>query len=187
MPRHRISIVRTADRLHELVHETSASSTADEPWRIAQRVMLQPHEASPRLAAAWQALACVTAWNDETLRHVTTILVDTVPSGDDAGELAALGDVEPPAPPRATAAHPRAYRGTKHKPAKPARTRPVDVRGYLLPGLLCQGKGGCFRSQNHRPKGRVCGGSSRAKKGRLPLVWERTRRVRERRPPLKKR
>ena len=33
-----------------------------------------------------------------------------------------------------------------------------------LPGLLCQGKEGCFRSQNHRPKRRVCGGSSRAKK-----------------------
>jgi hypothetical protein len=34
--------------------------------------------------------------------------------------------------PRATAAHPRAYRGTRYKPPSPPQPRAVDVRPYLL-------------------------------------------------------
>jgi hypothetical protein len=41
-------------------------------------------------------------------------------------------------------------------------------RGSCL-AYFVKAKGGCFRSQNHRPKGRVSGGSSRAKKRQAPF------------------
>jgi hypothetical protein len=48
-----------------------------------------------------------------------------------------------------------------------------------LPGLLCQGKGGCFRSKNHRPKGRVCGGWRKEKgEGSLRFSLAKVREVR---------
>jgi len=46
-----------------------------------------------------------------------------------------------------------------------------------LSGLLCQGKRGCFRSKNRRPKGRVSGGWRKEKGGLSWLVVTGEKRV----------
>ena len=132
---HVISVVRSAARLQSLVYETRDAQDPEQPWTVEHVCGLQPFApgSNPELWAAWNALASVTAWDAATARHVLTVLLETVPSGDDAGEIPALGpDVHPAPAPRATAAHPRAYRGTRYKPPKPPRPEPVDLRRYLL-------------------------------------------------------
>lgn len=132
---HVIRVVRSATRLQSLVHETRAAQDPEQPWKVEHVCALQPFApgSNPELWVAWNALASVTAWDEATAGHVLTVLLQTVPSGDDAGEIPALGtDVRPAPAPRATAAHPRAYRGTRHQPPKPPRPEPVDLRRYLL-------------------------------------------------------
>ena len=84
------------------------------------------------LLGAWEGLRDVTAWDGEVLANVLYVLVHTiaVPAADIA-DVPALTASEPVPPPRATAAHPRAYRGTKYKPPKPPRAGPVDLRPHL--------------------------------------------------------
>lgn len=84
------------------------------------------------LLRSWQALQCVTAWNAEVLTHVLNVLVGTIadPTADVA-DIPALAVSEPVAPPRPTAAHPRAYRGTKYKPPKPPQPGPLGLRPHL--------------------------------------------------------
>lgn len=132
---HVISVVRSAARLQIFVHETRDSQDPERPWMVEHVGELRPFEPGtrPELWAAWNALASVTAWDAATAGHVLTVLLQTVPAGDDAGEIPALGpDVHPAPAPRATAAHPRAYRGTRHRPPKPPRPEAIDLRRYLL-------------------------------------------------------
>ncbi len=58
------------------------------------------------------------------------VLRTTVPAPDGWPRAPLPAALPERTPPRATAAHPRAYRGTIHKPPKAARSR-VDVRRYL--------------------------------------------------------
>lgn len=85
-----------------------------------------------RLLTAWEALGRVTQPDAETLVHLVIVLLGSVPwtlgpCGLPAPELGQ----STAAPPRATAAHPRAYRGTKHKPPRERRPEPVDLRPHL--------------------------------------------------------
>ena len=135
MGEHVLSIVRSATRLDSLVHETREVKDPEQPWTVEHVCALRPFVPGslPELWAAWNALALVTAWDAATAEHVLTVLRLTVPSGDDAGEIPALGEEVHPAPaPRATAARPRAYRGTRYRPPKTPRPEPVDLRRYLL-------------------------------------------------------
>lgn len=135
MGEHVISIVRSTARLETLVHVTRDAEDPEQPWTVEHTCVLRPFDprAQPELWAAWSALASVTAWDAATADHVLTVLLQTVASGEDAGEVPALGpDVHPAPVPRATAAHPRAFRGTRHRPPKPPRPEPVDLRQYLL-------------------------------------------------------
>lgn len=130
-----ISVVRSAARLENLVHATRDAQDPEQPWTVEHACALRPFApgSDPELWAAWSALAAVTAWDAATADHVLTVLLQTVPSGDEAGEVPALGpDVHPALPPRATAAHPRAFRGTHRRPPKPPRPEPVDLRRHLL-------------------------------------------------------
>ena len=124
-----IGVVRGATTLHALSHEVGEPTDTDAPWRREQRCVLRPVETGP-LADAWRALAAVSVWDATTRAHVSRVLSESVPSGDAPGELPVLE--EPVAPPRATAAHPRGFRGTKYQPPKPRQAGPVDVRPYLL-------------------------------------------------------
>ncbi|MEZ4361378.1 MAG: hypothetical protein R3B48_14425 [Kofleriaceae bacterium] len=128
-------LVRGAQGLHALISEVSAPATRAAPWQRQHTWELRPlpSTARPDLWRAWRALEAVRSWGADTLRDVLTVLRETVPGLDAVGELPALGPtVLPPPPPRATAAHPRAYRGTKARPPRPPRPAPVDLRPYLL-------------------------------------------------------
>ncbi|MEO8701360.1 MAG: hypothetical protein ABI867_15035 [Kofleriaceae bacterium] len=126
-----LGVVRGAATLQALVYVV-AEPDPMAPWLREQRCELRPLPASSPLHVAWAALAAVTTWDATALAHVLAILRASVPSTD-AVELPALGaTVRAPDAPKATAAHPRAYRGTKHRPPKPALPDPVDVRPYLL-------------------------------------------------------
>lgn len=135
MGEHVISAVRSAARLETLVHVTRDTQDPEQSWKVEHACVLRPFVSGsqPELGAAWNALAAVTAWEAATADHVLTVLLQTVPSGEDAGEVPALGpDVHPAPAPRASAAHPRAFRGTHRRPPKPPKPEPVDLRQYLL-------------------------------------------------------
>lgn len=84
-----------------------------------------------RLLAAWQALAQVTTFDATTLAAVLVILAETVPATMPAsGSLPRLPQ-PPPTVRRATAAHPRAFRGTIAQPPAPPAPPAVDLRRYL--------------------------------------------------------
>lgn len=131
----RISVVRSADRLECLVHETRQAREGEPPWAVEHVCAWRPFDpgSRPVLWTAWNALAAVTAWDAATADRVLAVLRETVPSGEDAGDAPALGpEVQPVPSPRATAAHPRAFRGTRYRPPKPPKPEPVDLRRYLL-------------------------------------------------------
>jgi hypothetical protein len=130
-----IGVVRSATRLDTLVHDARIPADRMCPWKVEYTCELRPlaHGSNPELWTAWRALESVTSWDDGTLAHVLTVLRQTVPGLDVDGDLPALGpEVHPAPPPRATAAHPRAYRGTRHRPPRPPRPDAVDVRPYLI-------------------------------------------------------
>jgi hypothetical protein len=140
-----IAIVRAGSELQELRIAGTRDFTpptvpkvdapADEPFGYrSSRVALggSREEGRRRLQAAWAALGRVIRPDAETLVYLVTVLLGTVPwvvepSGLSAPDLGTGAIVEP----RATAAHPRAYRGTKHKPPRERRPDPVDLRPYL--------------------------------------------------------
>ncbi|QOY91861.1 hypothetical protein [Paludibaculum fermentans] len=89
--------------------------------------------ARDRLLASWQKLGVVRAADAETLFHVLVVLLETVPELPSAGVVDPLpsGWSETEVPVRATAANPRAYRGTKYQPPKRRRLPETDVRPHL--------------------------------------------------------
>lgn len=147
-----IGVVRTATALEALTYEVG-DRDAREPWQCAQRCALRPlsERTHQPLVAAWRSLAAVARWDATTAANVLVVLRETVPGLEAPGALPALAPAiaTPPAP-RATAAHPRAYRGTKHRPPRPPQAAVVDVRPYLVArrhvdevlGVLGQPRGG---------------------------------------------
>jgi hypothetical protein len=135
MERYVVGVVRSATGLEELVYERHGMVSSDRPWsldRVCSRHCL-PTNSHPDLWQAWLALAAVTQWDRRTLDCVLTVLRETVPAGAEGLSLPALTGMNRPARiPRATAAHPRAYRGTIDRPPSPPQQRAVDVRPYLL-------------------------------------------------------
>jgi len=78
-----------------------------------------------RLHAAWQRLEVVHQWDSRTLIDVLIVLTETVAKFDSHPILR----VEPePESPKQTAAHPRAFRGTKYKPSKSKRPTPLNLQ-----------------------------------------------------------
>lgn len=87
------------------------------------------------LAAAWEALRRVGRLDGAVLADVHTVLALTclAQDVDRARARAARRPWPEPAPPsRASAAHPRAFRGTKKQPPKRASAEPVDLRAWLF-------------------------------------------------------
>jgi hypothetical protein len=126
----RIAIVRSAAGL-------SAVTIAREPAGFT--VSRAPFAGAPlaswperdRLLAAWEALGAVTRLDAGTLADLLAVLLGTVPAVVGPSPLPAPELAGEPPPPRATAAHPRAYRGTKHKPPRPAKPGAIDLRPHL--------------------------------------------------------
>lgn len=130
-----VGVVRSAMCLEALTLETRESADRAFPWQVENSCELRTlsHNSYPELWTAWRALESVTSWDKATLGHVLTVLRATVPCADAPSDLPALGpEVHAPPEPRATAAHPRAFRGTKYRPPRPEQPAAVDVRPYLL-------------------------------------------------------
>ena len=81
---------------------------------------------------AWAELKSVRDFDHRTLANIQTILSETItdPMADTSG-IPQLEFTESPPPPKATAAHPRAYKGTKYRPPKPAQQAAIDLRPHL--------------------------------------------------------
>lgn len=130
-----VGVVRSAMRLEALTFETREPADCAFPWEVENSCELRtlPHNSHAELWTAWRVLESVTRWDDSTLGHVLTLLRTTVPCADAPSDLPALGpEVHAPPEPRATAANPRAFRGTKYRPPRPEQPDAVDVRPYLL-------------------------------------------------------
>jgi len=130
-----VGVVRSATRLDALTYDSSEPPDTAYPWRRAHVYSLLPlpEGARPELSAAWSRLEAVDRWDPSTLDDVLLVLRETVPSLDTPGGLAVLGEeVHPSPPPRATAAHPRAFRGTRYKPPRPRQPESIDLRPHLL-------------------------------------------------------
>lgn len=92
----------------------------------------RPGADEKELFAAWARLAHVAELTQETARDVATVLGGTIVYPHvEPPSLPSLAVEPAPERPRATAAHPRAYQGTKKQPPKPSRSEPVDLRPYL--------------------------------------------------------
>jgi hypothetical protein len=135
MERHVVGIVRSATGLEELVYESHGEAPSHRPWSVGHVCVRRPLPRSSHadLREAWLALAAVVEWDERTLDRVLKVLCETVPAGEGSTWLPPLaGAVRQARVPRATAAHPRAYRGTRYKPPSPPQPRAVDARPYLL-------------------------------------------------------
>ena len=130
-----IGVVRSAVHLDTLTFETRESADRAFPWSVEHACELRPlpHNSQSELWTAWRALESVDRWDETTLGHVLTILRTTVPCAESPSDLPSLGpEVHAPPPLRATAAHPRGFRGTKYRPPRAQQPEVVDVRPYLL-------------------------------------------------------
>jgi len=85
------------------------------------------------LAAAWEALGAVAGPTAEARAALRLVLAETVLGGPipDPGPSLPLGPEMPGRRIRPTAAHPRAYRGTKLKPPQEKAQAPADLRPAL--------------------------------------------------------
>lgn len=153
MKTHFIAALRRPDGLYGLITRRVAPFQNPQPAKEAEapdalavpaeglyieelRPLAEVYECSDALTRllldAWEALRCVTTWNGEVLANVLTVLIETIPDpAAEAADIEPLAFAEPPPPPRPTAAHPRAFRGTKYKPPKPPQPAPVDLRPHL--------------------------------------------------------
>jgi hypothetical protein len=77
---------------------------------------------------AWDALAD-SALDEDALYHALLVAIETMPLNETATALPPLP--LDPEPPRATAAHPRAFRGTRAQPPKAARAARLSLRPYV--------------------------------------------------------
>ncbi len=141
-----ISIVRRPGELFALVSERDTK--AEEPQTVRDqvhaarsRVSRSLYPRKEKLQESWRYLAKVTAADEETLYHVLIVAIESVPD-------LSIAATPPPLPlewgapqvrPKATSAHPRAFKGTKYQPPKgarlaPIRYSPVPVRHRIHPG-----------------------------------------------------
>ncbi|MGJ5820577.1 hypothetical protein [Paludibaculum fermentans] len=132
-----LSVVRSAKGLSAQICRRTRAGGSDGPFRVVpvelSRVKRSLYPARDRLLASWQKLSVVKAADAETLFHVLVVLLETVPELPGAGVVdplpAGWGETEVAV--RATAANPRAYRGTKYQPPKRRRLPETDVRPHL--------------------------------------------------------
>ena len=127
-----ISVIR---RPRELVVMT-VSSTKLVP--LAE-VTTRTYPAKDQLAESWRYLSSSTAANADTLYHLLVVLLETVPDTSAAYRTAPIDPLPAgwnetavaPVTIRPTAAHPRAYKGTKYQPPKARRLPETDLRPHL--------------------------------------------------------
>ncbi|MEM8713544.1 MAG: hypothetical protein AAGG01_21585, partial [Planctomycetota bacterium] len=147
------TLLRGGDRLTRYVVDVRKVVEASESWGQEGTAAVEARdglasfselgaEASfeeRRVLAAWERLGRVGELNAQLMDDIQAVLEETIvhPHADQPS-LAPLKTEAPPAPPKATAAHPRAYQGTKKRPPKPSRGTPMDLRPFLLTRMGCE-------------------------------------------------
>lgn len=150
MQDHLVAILRKPDEIVALVHRRAVpfepplmqaegclyAGSTDSPYIEEVVPLASASEAlvanKALLVRSWEALASVKDLNEEVLGAVLHVLMLTLPDpAVDTSGVAPLRFATPSDPTRPTAAHPRAYRGTKYKPPKRARPAPMDLRPHL--------------------------------------------------------
>jgi hypothetical protein len=99
------------------------------PLRAADRKLLPQHDA---LVAAWDRLGEVRDLEVSVLADCLLVLLSRSTAEDAPAPSLQLD--APSAPLRATAAHRRAFRGTKYRPPKAKRMRPPALRRFSPDG-----------------------------------------------------
>ena len=132
-----LGVLRRPDGLAALVSQERepaagappAFAVLNEPLtNVASAVLPRRDE----LLSAWAALAAVSDPDATTLRHVLTVLVETVALEPERWHaLPPLRPVRLDPIRRATAAHPRAFQGTTDRPPKRPSPKTIDLRPYL--------------------------------------------------------
>ncbi len=127
-----ISIVRTPYALTALI-AIRIEGTFIYDWLPVADLTKATYPAKARLLASWARLGQATGTDQQTLSDLLVVLLETVADPDRAqpsNPLPALWNAAP-APPKATRAHPRAFKGTKFQPPKASILPPTDLRPYL--------------------------------------------------------
>jgi hypothetical protein len=83
------------------------------------------------LQAAWNMLSEVSILNADILTALLTVLIESLPAALERTSNALPSQLDQPREIAPTAAHPRAYKGTKSKPPKPKSPATRDLRSYL--------------------------------------------------------
>jgi hypothetical protein len=86
-----------------------------------------------RLLESWGHLSEVSAPDEQTLYGLFVVLLETVPDRFSAKNVSPLPTEwsSVPVPPKATQAHPRAFKGTKCQPPKAGRLPQTDIRPHM--------------------------------------------------------
>src|SRR5438552_1832340 len=134
-----LGVVRSEGRLLAVVSQRRvAAAAAPRPATAEYAVLSVPVGGADqrllaekaRLCAAWERLCDVAVVDGSALADVLTVLLSTVPAAlPDTGRVLRL--TAPPPLPRRTAAHPRAFKGTKYTPPKRPRPAVLDLRSAL--------------------------------------------------------
>ncbi|MHC9538512.1 MAG: hypothetical protein AB9903_03250 [Vulcanimicrobiota bacterium] len=131
-----LKVRQTGDFVIPVIVEDSEKAPSLPEYDIAKTPLeeipesLLPHK--KRLLASWMELSRYHTSDSEALRHLLTVLLETRASFSEGGMP--LPDLVPAAQEqtfRATAAHPRAYRGTKTRPPKLRQPELIDLRLYI--------------------------------------------------------
>jgi len=105
-------------------YETYEMPLADVPLSLFAR--------KKRLLDSWDALRCIRDLDAEVLSHVLFVLLETSPGSVESDTpLPPLDVTLPSQRPQSTAAHPRAFQGTKYQPPKQKQLTVSDLRPYL--------------------------------------------------------
>jgi hypothetical protein len=128
--RWRLSIVRSRDRLTEVRLRRVVGEGGTGTYVVERGPVDGCGTFEAALAAAWKRLASADREDVTVLADVLFVLLSTVPSAKRVAAPPPLA-AQPLRIPRATAAHPRAFRGTKHKPPKEVQPALADLRPHL--------------------------------------------------------
>lgn len=144
-----LGIIRKTDRLMALVSKvkyqfdpssdnlsTMGIDSEDSLYEIVESPveLLAPSlfAKKEQLIASWNYVSCVDELNAETLFYILVILIETAPDLlESEVTLQPLPVESSKQIVKPTAAHPRAYKGTKQKPPKPKTFSKIDLRLYL--------------------------------------------------------
>jgi hypothetical protein len=121
-----LGFLRGTEALYQLVYQPPLNGKPRAPIEVP----LSAKDA-PELCNAWAQLSNADLKDPSIAEALSLVLANTLPMRGLDWKRQLPGVTQAKEAPRATAAHPRAYRGTKHQPPKLAEPERLDLRLYL--------------------------------------------------------